>query len=83
MGPVSLFPNRLVEGKLLTLPPKRMLEELLPPKREPVFELKSELLAKRLPFYGFLKSKREAEAGLAGSLDWLLSNVAGFVPNKD
>lgn len=82
MGPANLLPKRLVDGNLLVLPPKRMLEGWVFPKREPEVELKSELLAKRLPVYGFLKSKRGPEAGFAGSFE-LLSIVAGLLPKRD
>jgi hypothetical protein len=82
MGPANLLPKRLVEGKLLVLPPKRMLEGCVFPKREPEVELKRELLAKRLPVYGFLKSKREPEAGFAGYFE-LFSEVAGLVPKRE
>lgn len=52
------------------------------PKSEPEVELKSELLANRFPVYGFLKSKKEPEAGFAGSFE-LLSKVAGLLPKSD
>lgn len=82
MGPANLLPKRLVDGKLLVLAPKRMLEDWGFPKREPEVELKSVLLAKRLPVYGFLKSKREPEAGFAGYFE-SLSEVAGLVAKRE